>query len=50
MVVWKWVIFGAWVFRVYDFSRVYEVLDFLLEADIGVCVMSNGLVEVAVAV
>ena len=48
--VWKWVIFGAWAFRVCDFSRVYEVLDFMFEADISVCGMSNGLVEVAVAI
>ena len=37
-------------FKVCDFSRVYEVLNFMLEADTGVCGMSNGLVEVAVTV
>ena len=50
MVDWKGVGFSVWVFRVCDFFRVYEILNFMLEADTGVCGMSNGLVEVTVTV
>ena len=46
----EWIISSTWIFRVCDFSRVYEVLNFMLEADTGVCGVSKDLVEVAVTI
>ena len=44
------IVLGGRVFRVYDFLRVFKVLNFMLEADTGICRMSNGMVEVTVVV
>ena len=54
MIIWKRVGFGVWIwvgfFRVCDLSRVYEVLDFMLEVDTNICGMASNFVELTVAV
>ena len=46
------IIFGVlvWVFKVYDFFRIYEVLDFMFKAHAGVSRLFEVLVEFAVLV
>ena len=44
------IIFGAQVFRVCDFSRVYEILNFMLEADTSIYGMASNLVKLTIAV
>ena len=50
MVVWKRIIHSARIFKVYDFSRVYKVLDFMFEADAVICKVVDVLVEFAVLI
>ena len=44
------IIYGILVFRVYDFYRVYKVLDFMFEANVVICGVVEVLVEFAVLV
>ena len=46
----KRVISSAWVFRVCDFFRIYEVLDFMFKAHAGVSRMTSNLVKFTVTV
>ena len=46
----KGLVFSVRVFRVYDFSRIYEVLNFMFKAHARVSGMTSNLVKLAIMV
>ena len=50
MIIWKWIIPGVRAFRVYNFSSIYEILDFMFEANAVIYGVFEVLVEFTVLV